>query len=140
MAGTGTGCFETNCKSGPVRHNVGVPPSGLQLHYNPGPTRHMNRRCTRFGHDRAEEIAIDGLSFLAGDGDRLGRFLALTGFGPPDLANALADPAILAAVLEHIVGDEAMLLELSANRNLPPDDIVLAWDLLVLEVARRTRQ
>ncbi|MCK5549327.1 MAG: DUF3572 family protein, partial [Hyphomicrobiaceae bacterium] len=35
--------------------------------------------------DTAETIAISALAFLAGDEQRLGRFLALTGIGPPEL-------------------------------------------------------
>ncbi|MBX9925112.1 MAG: DUF3572 domain-containing protein [Hyphomicrobiaceae bacterium] len=99
----------------------------------------MRSRRPRFGLDRAEEIAIDGLSFLAGSADQMGRFLSLTGVGPSDLASALDDPALLAAVLEHIIGDEPLLLELSANRNVPPDDIILAWDLLTLAAAEAKR-
>lgn len=99
----------------------------------------MKLRRTRLSLDQAEEIAIHGLSFLAGNQDRLGRFLSLTGIGPGELQRALGDPNILAAVLEYILGDEPLLLELSANRNLPPDDIVLAWDLLTLEAAGRGR-
>jgi hypothetical protein len=89
--------------------------------------------------DRAEEIALSGLTFLAADGARLVRFLSLTGLGPDDLRGALADPTLLAATLEHILGDEPLLLELAANRNLPPEDIERAWDVLTLEAARRTR-
>jgi len=99
----------------------------------------MRSRRTRFDIDRAEEIAIDGLSFLAGSADQMGRFLSLTGIGPSALSGALGDPALLAAVLEHIIGDEPLLLELSANRNISPEDIVLAWDLLTLAVAEQSR-
>jgi hypothetical protein len=99
----------------------------------------MRSRRTRFDIDRAEEIAIDGLSFLAGSADQMGRFLSLTGIGPSALSDALGDPALLAAVLEHIIGDEPLLLELSANRNISPEDIVLAWDLLTLAVAEQSR-
>jgi hypothetical protein len=99
----------------------------------------MRSRRTRFDIDRAEEIAIDGLSFLAGSADQMGRFLSLTGIGPSALSDALGDPALLAAVLEHIIGDEPLLLELSANRNISPEDIILAWDLLTLAVAEQSR-
>lgn len=100
----------------------------------------MRSRRTRFGIDRAEEIAVDGLSYLAGSTERIGRFLSLTGIGPADLQFALRDPQMLAAVLEHIIGDEPLLLELSANRNVPPDDIILAWDLLTLAAAEQSRR
>ncbi|NJM55462.1 MAG: DUF3572 domain-containing protein, partial [Verrucomicrobiae bacterium] len=72
--------------------------------------------------------------------DQMGRFLSLTGIGPSDLSAALDDPALLAAVLEHIIGDEPLLLQLSANRNISPEDIILAWDLLTLAVAEQSRK
>lgn len=99
----------------------------------------MKTRKTRFDLGKAQEIGIDALSFLAGNPERLGRFLALTGTGAAELSFALDDPSILAAVLEHVIGDEPMLLEFASNAQMTPDDVVLAWDLLTLETARRIR-
>lgn len=100
----------------------------------------MKRGPPKLDLDGAEWVAIHGLSFLAGDAGRLGRFLSLTGVGPADLARAGRGPEMLAAVLEYLLGDEPLLLEFAANASHPPEHVQQAWDLLVLEAARRKRQ
>jgi len=59
--------------------------------------------------DTAETIAISALAFLAGDEQRLGRFLALTGMGPAELKAQAHTPRLLAAVLDHVLQDENLL-------------------------------
>lgn len=54
--------------------------------------------------DQAETVALQALGFLAGDEDRLARFLAMTGVGPEDLKGRIGDPAFLGAVLDHLLG------------------------------------
>jgi hypothetical protein len=44
----------------------------------------------------AEIVAIQALSFVAGDPERLGLFLAESGIGPETLRTAAADPHFLA--------------------------------------------
>ncbi len=90
--------------------------------------------------EAAEWVGIHGLSFLAGDTARLGRFLSLTGIGPRDLAASKDDPQMLASVLEYMLGDEPLLLEFAANNSLPPERVQTAWDILTLETAKRSRQ
>ncbi len=97
------------------------------------------KRAPKLDFDGAEWIAIQSLTFLAGDAGRLGRFLALTGVGPADLAASRDDPRMLASVLEYMLGDEPMLLEFAANNNHPPEHIQMAWDLLTLEAMKQTR-
>ncbi|HRK25590.1 MAG TPA: DUF3572 family protein, partial [Beijerinckiaceae bacterium] len=57
-----------------------------------------------------EALAIDALGFIAGDAERLGRFLALTGLGPGTLRAAAADPAFLIRVLDYLAEDESALI------------------------------
>ncbi|HET7384796.1 MAG TPA: DUF3572 family protein [Pseudolabrys sp.] len=38
--------------------------------------------------EQAEGLAIQALTFIAGDGERLGRFLAITGIGPAEIRSA----------------------------------------------------
>ena len=97
----------------------------------------MSRRQPKMDQDQAEMIAIHGLSFLAGDPGRLGRFLSLTGAGPAEMAKAKDDPSVLASVLEYLLGDEPLLLECAANASIEPEKIQQAWDLLCLEAGRR---
>jgi hypothetical protein len=65
--------------------------------------------------DQAAALALRALAWLAADADRLGRFLALTGIGPAELRARANDPAILAAVLDHLLGHEADLLAFCAE-------------------------
>ena len=100
----------------------------------------MARKAPWLDFEAAEWVGIHGLSFLAGDAGRLGRFLSLTGVGPREIAAAKDDPQILASVLEYLLGDEPLLLEFAANNNLPPEQVQTAWDILTLEAAKRSRR
>jgi hypothetical protein len=74
----------------------------------------------------AETIAIQALGFLAGDAERLGRFLAVTGLGPHNLRAAAADPHFLAGVLAHVTQDDSLLAALAGNLSMKPEAIMAA--------------
>jgi hypothetical protein len=76
--------------------------------------------------EAAETIAIQALSFIAGDGERLGRFLAITGIGPSDIRTAATEPSFLAGVLDYLAADERLLKEFTGNAGLAPDDVARA--------------
>ena len=78
----------------------------------------------------AETIAIEALSFLAADPERLDRFLALSGIGLENLRAAAAEPGFLAAILDHLAADEKLLLAFAAHAGQNPEDIVKARDIL----------
>ena len=80
--------------------------------------------------DRAESIGVSALLFLAGDTDRLVRFLTLTGLGPAELRIDARSPRILAAVLDHLLQDESLLLVFCASDGVPPEDIAPARRIL----------
>lgn len=80
--------------------------------------------------DAAETLALQGLTFLAGDAQRLSRFLALTGIGPADLRNWEGNHALQSAVLEHLMADESLLLVFATEAGLAPDQIAPAQMLL----------
>ncbi len=71
----------------------------------------------------AEEMAIQALTFVAGEPERLGRFLAMTGIGPAEIRTAAAEPGFLAGVLEHIAADERLLTEFVSEAQINPADI-----------------
>ena len=73
-----------------------------------------------------ETLAISALGFLAGEPDRLSRFLDLSGLGPHNLRAAAADPAFLVAVLDYIAADEPLLIGFSADQGVAPERIVAA--------------
>jgi hypothetical protein len=84
------------------------------------------RRQRTINRADAEEMAVKALTFLAGDGERLARFLALTGLGPDTLRAAAGSPGFLAAVLDHVVADEALLTGLAEALGERPEAIVEA--------------
>lgn len=76
--------------------------------------------------ERAEEIALEALTFLAGDGARLARFLELTGLTPATLKAGITDPALHRAVLAHLMGEESLLFVFAAQSGLEPAEIAAA--------------
>ena len=90
----------------------------------------IRRRINELTADQAAAVALQGLAWLAGDPDRLGRFLALTGIGPASLREKANDPATHAAVLDHLLGHEADLLAFCADMEIDPTLPGLAREVL----------
>jgi Protein of unknown function (DUF3572) len=80
--------------------------------------------------ESAENLAISALAFLAGDPERLGRFLSLTGIGPDAIRKAATEPAFLAGVLDHVVSDEALLVAVAAHAGVSPFTVERAQAVL----------
>ncbi len=93
----------------------------------------MKPKRQRMTIESADALALQGLTFLAADAGRLSRFLTLTGIEPGQLASWDDNVLLRAAVLEHLLGDESMLLVFAAEANTPPEDIVPAHKLLAAE-------
>ena len=74
----------------------------------------------------AEVIGLAALGFLAGEPDRLVRFLALTGLALEDLRERAGEPRLLAAVLDHLLGDESLLFLFAEAEALHPAEVVAA--------------
>ena len=85
----------------------------------------------------AEIVAIQALSFVAGDPERLGVFLAETGIGPETLRSAAADPHFLAGVLDFVLRDDATVKEFAAVSELDPATIAAAREVLDQDSAER---
>lgn len=75
---------------------------------------------------KANDIAIDALTFLAADTERLGRFLALTGIDPRTIRAAAREPGFLAGVLDHLLADEKLLLAFAETAGLGPEAVARA--------------
>ena len=73
--------------------------------------------------EAAEALAIQALTFIAGDGERLGRFLAITGIGPAQIRAAAQEPGFLIGVLDYLAGDERLLSTFAAETSLDPADV-----------------
>lgn len=83
----------------------------------------------------AEGIAATVLDALAGDPERLGRFLSITGLDPATIRAAAAEPGFLPAVMDYVVSDEALLLAVAAETGLRPETLAQAQARLSPEVA-----
>jgi hypothetical protein len=80
--------------------------------------------------EAAEAIALQGLAFLAEEPRRLQHFVTVTGFAPEELRARADTPQLLTAVLEHLAGDESLLLVFTASRGIAPEAITPAIALL----------
>ena len=78
----------------------------------------------------AEIVAIQALSFIAGEPERLGAFLAETGIGPETLRTAAADPRFLASVLDFVMRDDATVKAFARASQLHPTNIAAAHQAL----------
>jgi hypothetical protein len=78
----------------------------------------------------AEIVAIQALSFVAGDPERLGLFLAETGIGPETLRTAAADPRFLSSVLDFVMRDDATVKAFADVSELHPTNIAAAQQAL----------
>ncbi|MBI4274205.1 MAG: DUF3572 domain-containing protein [Rhizobiales bacterium] len=78
----------------------------------------------------AEALAIQALTFIAADAERLGRFLAITGIGPDQIRTAAAEPNFLAGVLDHIAGDEKLLMAFANEAGIDPVNVARAREAL----------
>ena len=74
----------------------------------------------------AKEMALLALGFLAGDEERLMRFLALTGVERGDVPELLGESGFHLAILDHLAGDEALLLEFAHENGVPLETVGVA--------------
>ena len=78
----------------------------------------------------AEIVAVQALSFIAGEPERLGLFLAESGIGPETLRTAATDPHFLASVLDFVLRDDATVKAFAATSQLHPTNIAAAHQAL----------
>ena len=71
---------------------------------------------------RRKSLAIQALAFIAEEPERLAAFLAATGIDPPAIRAAAREPRFLAGVLEHMLGDESLLLAFADSAGIDPAD------------------
>ncbi|MCJ2130023.1 DUF3572 domain-containing protein [Methylobacterium sp. E-045] len=87
----------------------------------------LTKRKSDRPEDSAELLAISVLGWLAEDGDRLLPFMASSGLTPDTVRESATDPAFLAAVLDHLMGDEAVLIACATALDVKPERIAAAW-------------
>jgi len=74
----------------------------------------------------AEILAIQALSFIAAEPERLNGFLNATGLTLDRLRESANEPDFLAGVLEHMLADESLLLAFADSAAIDPADITRA--------------
>jgi hypothetical protein len=89
----------------------------------------MKSRSSRT-REAAESLAIQALAFLADDPERLAGFLSTTGLTPERLRESANHPDFLIGVLEHMLGDESLLIAFADSAAADPAEIVRAHDTL----------
>src|SRR5262245_24861559 len=82
----------------------------------------MKRRAN-LTREQAEGLAIQALAFIAGDSERLGRFLAVTGIGPAEIRAAAREPGFLIGVLDYVASDERLIAAFAGENNLDLADV-----------------
>jgi hypothetical protein len=80
--------------------------------------------------EAAEALAIQALTFIAGEPERLGRFLAVTGIGPAEIRMAAGEPGFLIGVLDYLAADDRLLATFAAEAGFEPADIGKAHAVL----------
>src|SRR5712671_8057585 len=78
----------------------------------------------------AEALAVAALTFIAGEPERLGRFLAMSGIGPDSIRAAAREPQFLLGVLDHLAADESLLLAFAAENAIDPGEVIKARDTM----------
>ncbi len=78
-------------------------------------------------------LAIQALAFIAEESERLASFLAATGIAPEHIRAAARESGFLAGVLEHMLGDENLLVAFAASTGIDPADVARAHHVLAGE-------
>ena len=81
------------------------------------PPIHKDSRLDVESHD---SIAGEALTFLAGEPERLRRFLDITGLSPATLRRAAAAPGFASSLLDYIAADERCMLAFAADCGRDP--------------------
>ncbi len=80
--------------------------------------------------EAAEMLAIQALGFIAEDPERLAGFLASTGIPAEEIRAAAGEPGFLAGVLEHMLGDESLLIAFALSAGIDPAEVARARSAL----------
>lgn len=76
--------------------------------------------------ERAEQIAISALTWLATNDDLLPVFLGASGADADDLRGQAENPAFLASVLEFLTMDDAWVVQFCDENSLKYEDPLMA--------------
>jgi hypothetical protein len=71
-------------------------------------------------------LAIQVLAFIAEEPERLGAFLTVTGIPSERIRDAAGEPRFLVGVLEHMLGDESLLMAFADSAGIDPASVARA--------------
>ena len=80
----------------------------------------------KFEQEKGEALALEGLSFLAQDPDRLRHFLNVTGVRSDEVRERYSDPEFLAGVLDYLLSDETLLIAFVELIGVDPTLLIVA--------------
>ena len=80
--------------------------------------------------EAAETLAVQALAFIAEDTERMSGFLVATGIGPDQIRNAARASGFLAGVLDHMLGDESLLIAFADSAAIDPSEVARARSAL----------
>ncbi|HML07912.1 MAG TPA: DUF3572 domain-containing protein [Xanthobacteraceae bacterium] len=75
-------------------------------------------------------LAIQAFAFIAEKPERLEHFLVMTGIAADEMRTAAHSPGFLAGVLEHMLGDENLLIAFAASAGIDPAAVARAHGAL----------
>lgn len=80
--------------------------------------------------DHAETVALKALAWMAGRDGVLDGFLAASGASPDELRARARDPEFLLAALDHLMGDDALVVGFCDHEAVPYDTPARAREAL----------
>ena len=80
--------------------------------------------------EAAKALAIAALRFIAEAPERLQAFLSLAGIDPQAIRAAAQEPGFLLGVLDHLAGDESLLLAFARENEIDPGEVRVARSAL----------
>jgi Protein of unknown function (DUF3572) len=81
------------------------------------------KSTSRLSREAAETLAVQALAFIAEESERLSRFLGTSGIQSGQVRAAAGEPGFLAGVLEHMLGDESLLIAFAEQAGIDPAEI-----------------
>lgn len=76
--------------------------------------------------ESAHVLALQALAWLAAQDEGLSGFLAQGGLDAAELAARAAEPELLAAVMDHLLAEEARVLDFAASAGVKPETLLAA--------------
>lgn len=103
--------------------------------YDGSAGRRRSRSASRGGlpgRAEAESVAMAAFAFIAADDREVGRFLDVTGLDARDLRAAAERPEFAAAVLDHVLGNDALARRFAEHAQLTAEDLAAVAHVLTL--------